>query len=214
MKQDKETKNKLLASARTEFQEKGYANASLRNICRNAGVTTGALYFFFKDKADLYDSLVKDIVGTIFAVMHGHFAGESEQAEAGALGYPDAVDALRHFEDTEKVIHLMYEHRDDVLMLLTKSQGSSYEGVLDSFIETAGRCFVKNDLRYVLELRKRYKEIRNPYAQAVACLVFGMKGMDAECDFLYEEYKKMRNAYPGESYSDFPLLALHILFEK
>ncbi len=137
MKQDKETKNKLLASARTEFQEKGYANASLRNICRNAGVTTGALYFFFKDKADLYDSLVKDIVSTIFAVMHGHFAGESEQAEAGALGHLDEVDALRHFEDTEKVIHLMYEHRDDVLMLLTKSQGSSYEGVLDSFIETA-----------------------------------------------------------------------------
>lgn len=137
MKQDKETKNKLLASARTEFREKGYANASLRNICRNAGVTTGALYFFFKDKADLYDSLVKDIVGTIFAVMHGHFAGESEQVEAGALGHLDEVDTLRHFEDTEKVIHLMYEHRDDVRMLLTKSQGSSYEGVLDSFIETA-----------------------------------------------------------------------------
>lgn len=48
-------------------------------------------------------------------------------------------------------------------------------------------------------------------AQAVSCLVFGMKGMDAECDFLYEEYEKMRSAYPKEDYSDFPLLALYII---
>lgn len=43
---DRETKEKLLASAKAEFMEKGYAKASLRKICANAGVTTGALYFF------------------------------------------------------------------------------------------------------------------------------------------------------------------------
>ena len=43
---DRETKEKLLASAKTEFMEKGYAKASLRKICANAGVTTGALYLF------------------------------------------------------------------------------------------------------------------------------------------------------------------------
>lgn len=137
MKQDKETKNKLLASARTEFLEKGYIGASLRNICRNAGVTTGALYFFFKDKADLYESLVKDTVNTIYTVMKEHFAGEHEQAEAGAFNHVAEVDASKDVEDTKRVIHFMYEHRDEVLMLLTKSQGSPYEGVLDRFIETA-----------------------------------------------------------------------------
>lgn len=53
MKDEKETKSKLLASAKAEFLEKGYINASLRSICKNAGVTTGALYFFFRDKEDL-----------------------------------------------------------------------------------------------------------------------------------------------------------------
>ena len=47
---DHETEAKLLASAKSEFLEKGYAKASLRKICANAGMTTGALYFFFKDK--------------------------------------------------------------------------------------------------------------------------------------------------------------------
>ena len=54
MKKSQETKNNLLASAKTEFFEKGYMQASLRNICKNAGVTTGAMYFFFEDKEDLF----------------------------------------------------------------------------------------------------------------------------------------------------------------
>ena len=43
MKNEKETKANLLASAKKEFMEKGYTQASLRNICKNAGVTTGYL---------------------------------------------------------------------------------------------------------------------------------------------------------------------------
>lgn len=129
-------------------------NASLRNICRNAGVTTGALYFFFKDKADLYESLVKDTVNTIYTVMKEHFAGEHEQAEAGAFNHVAEVDASKDLEDTKRVIHFMYEHRDEVLMLLTKSQGSPYEGVLDRFIETA-----ENHLRNMAgQMEKAYPD--------------------------------------------------------
>ena len=42
-----ETKRGLIASATEEFAEYGYEGASLRQICSKAGVTTGALYFFF-----------------------------------------------------------------------------------------------------------------------------------------------------------------------
>ena len=37
---DKETREKLIDSARKEFMEKGYNKASLRKICADAGVTT------------------------------------------------------------------------------------------------------------------------------------------------------------------------------
>ncbi len=53
MDDSKETKERLLESALAEFSEKGYMKASLRKICAGAGVTTGALYFFFNDKEDL-----------------------------------------------------------------------------------------------------------------------------------------------------------------
>ncbi len=74
MRADRETKEKLLASAKSEFLEKGYMKASLRKICAQAEVTTGALYFFFKDKEDLFCSIVEkplrdllEMVGTYFA---------------------------------------------------------------------------------------------------------------------------------------------------
>ena len=54
MNDEKETVRKLSDSAKKEFMEKGFMKASLRNICKNAGVTTGALYFFFKDKDALF----------------------------------------------------------------------------------------------------------------------------------------------------------------
>lgn len=115
---------------------------------------------------------------------------------------------LNTIENRHEMVEKVSEYAVATMPLILKRYLTS---ALDGFIETAGRCFVKNDLQYTLDLRAQYYEIRNPYAKAVACLVFGMKGMNDECDFLYEEYERMRSAYPKESYSDFPLLALHVI---
>ena len=41
---------RLLDSARKHFNEKGFLNAQLSDICRDAGVTTGAVYKRYKGK--------------------------------------------------------------------------------------------------------------------------------------------------------------------
>ena len=115
---------------------------------------------------------------------------------------------LNTIENRHEMVEKVSEYAVATMPLILKRYLTS---ALDGFIETAGRCFMKNDLQYTLDLRAQYYDIRNPYARAVACLVFGMKGMNNECDFLYEEYERMRSAYPKESYSDFPLLALHVI---
>ena len=102
MKDDRETKEKLLASAEHEFMEKGYQGASLRNICKNAGVTTGALYFFFKDKDDIFASLVAPVLGSIRTMMEAHM-----QIDA-------FVHLLTHEPDEEKAV----AHLGDILKYL------------------------------------------------------------------------------------------------
>lgn len=46
----KQTEQKLIKSGKEEFLKKGYAKANLRDICKNAGVPTGAFYFSFENK--------------------------------------------------------------------------------------------------------------------------------------------------------------------
>ena len=47
------TEENLIRCGREEFLEKGYTKANLRDICRKAGVTTGAFYFSFENKEAL-----------------------------------------------------------------------------------------------------------------------------------------------------------------
>lgn len=58
MKDKTDTKELLLKVAKEEFLYKGFEKASMRTICKKANVTTGAAYFFFKDKNDIFYHLV------------------------------------------------------------------------------------------------------------------------------------------------------------
>lgn len=43
---------------KVEFLEKGFKSASLRNIVKAVGLTTGAFYGYYKSKEELFDALV------------------------------------------------------------------------------------------------------------------------------------------------------------
>ena len=56
---EKTTLNMIHTAAKKEFLIKGFKSASLRNIVKNAGVTTGAFYGYYKSKEELFDALVE-----------------------------------------------------------------------------------------------------------------------------------------------------------
>jgi AcrR family transcriptional regulator len=56
-----ETKSRVFTAAADLFSEKGYYNVSVREICDAAGVTKPVLYYYFKDKEDLLESLLNEI---------------------------------------------------------------------------------------------------------------------------------------------------------
>ena len=55
-----ETKKKILQVAAKVFAEHGYAQASMRLISRSAGISVGGLYLYFKDKEELYLTLMNE----------------------------------------------------------------------------------------------------------------------------------------------------------
>jgi AcrR family transcriptional regulator len=130
-KENKETRKHLLECAGREFLEKGYMKASLRNICKEAGVTTGALYFFFKDKEDLFAALVEKPLKQLYLTMEEHYAAEM-RSETQVVRLEQNDDDL---ETSREIIRQMYANRDAFLLLLTKSQGSRFENCLDEIVD-------------------------------------------------------------------------------
>ena len=65
----KDTKQLLIDAAANEFAVKDYDHASLRQICSRAGVTTGALYFFFENKEDLMRSAIEPLTTSVLSLV-------------------------------------------------------------------------------------------------------------------------------------------------
>jgi AcrR family transcriptional regulator len=63
------TRQRLLEAALKVFSRQGYAAARLEDIADEAGVTRGAIYWHFKNKADLYNTLVGETLGGIQSVV-------------------------------------------------------------------------------------------------------------------------------------------------
>lgn len=53
------TREKVLAAARRLFAERGYEGATIRDIARAAGMSTGAVFASFTDKADLFGEILE-----------------------------------------------------------------------------------------------------------------------------------------------------------
>lgn len=146
---EKETKVNLLVSAKKEFMEKGYIKASLRNICKNAGVTTGALYFFFQGKEDLFASLVEEPLNNLYKIMNEHYQKELYYAEVKGIKIEDFSDDL---ETAKQIIHYIYQNHDIFLLLLTKAHGSKFESCIDQFVEITENhynLFIKRAFKHV-----------------------------------------------------------------
>ena len=52
------THEKIMESGRVLFLQNGYERTNLRELCKGAGITTGAFYRHFEDKEALFAALV------------------------------------------------------------------------------------------------------------------------------------------------------------
>ena len=136
-----ETREKLLKSALAEFSEKGYMKASLRKICADAGVTTGALYFFFRNKNDLFAAIVGPPLKELCRLLNEHYMHDAEEM---AGDDPAVLTAEYHIEThggLDALVEYMYQYYDVFILLLTKAQGSEYENAVDMVVDMTERGF-------------------------------------------------------------------------
>lgn len=79
-----QTRLRVLAAARRLFSEEGYEGATIRDIATAAGMSTGAVFANFEDKADLFREIMTDDMVDLIALMR-EAAQTGESIEDSAL---------------------------------------------------------------------------------------------------------------------------------
>ena len=132
---DFDIRKALIDSGTAEFLDHGFEKASLRTICKNAKVTTGAFYSYFEKKEDLFSAIVDPMLEAYHEL---YFA-----VVASALSGTDGN------RDTElRIIEFICAHKDEFMLLFECADGTRYAGFRDRlhndlFMPTYQACFDK-----------------------------------------------------------------------
>lgn len=84
------TRNSLLDAAEQLFQERGVSRTSLNDIATAAGTTRGAIYWHFKDKADLFNAMMERVT----MPLEGTLACTARAADATAAPLLSLRDSM------------------------------------------------------------------------------------------------------------------------
>lgn len=125
------TLERIHRTARKEFRERGFHSASLRNIVKSVGMTTGAFYGYYKSKEELFAALVEEHYRYIldrFCRAQEEFARLPQEKQPEALG--DSSGPCM-----SDILHYAYEHLEDCQLLLCSSEGTRFAGLVDQMVE-------------------------------------------------------------------------------
>ena len=125
------TLQKIHQIATQEFLEKGFRGASLREIVKKAGVTTGAFYGYYKSKEELFSALVKEpanYVSNYFKGLVDQFMQlpKEEWAEKMA-GYSK--------EGFVGIYEYAWNHKDSFRLILNASEGTEFENFIHNIVQ-------------------------------------------------------------------------------
>ena len=130
---DKELKTleNIHNAAKAEFLEKGFLGASLRNIVKTAGVTTGAFYGYYESKEELFEALVSRVADFIMLGISNAQAGfnqvsdDQKQSRMGEFSW----------KNMEQELEYVFAYKDEFKLLLLSSAGTKYENFIHQLVE-------------------------------------------------------------------------------
>ena len=145
------TLEKIQQAALAEFLDKGFLGASLRQIVKNAGVTTGAFYGYFSSKEALFNAIVEPHAA---ALMGRFMEAQTTFAELPEKEQPEHM-GLESGRCVDWMVDYICAHREPVKLLLCCAEGTSYEHFVHNMVEVE----VEYTQRYMEVLRRLSRDI-------------------------------------------------------
>ncbi|MDR2198158.1 MAG: TetR/AcrR family transcriptional regulator [Deltaproteobacteria bacterium] len=130
------TKQIIIDHGKKEFLKHGYLNVSVRSLAKSANLTSGAIYTHFKDKAELFMSLVRPALAALLDLLK-EVHEEKLSLIQGGKSRPQLGIKL---EDLKAIIGNIYEHFVEFRLLMVASAGSGQENFLFSISQFHSEC--------------------------------------------------------------------------
>jgi AcrR family transcriptional regulator len=108
-----ETKNNLIDAALVVFSKKGYAASTTKDIAKEAGVTDGLIYHYFKSKEDL-----------LWAVIDKHTLNHELNKVAAVAGQDEPLEAIL-FRIIDSLFDLLHAKAELIVMFFGEAQRNS-----------------------------------------------------------------------------------------
>lgn len=161
-----DTLSRIQRTAMEEFLEKGFADASLRRIVKNAGVTTGAFYGYYSSKEALFAGLVEPHAAAVMGMFmraQTAFAELPEQEQPAHVGV-ESTDCVH------EMLRYIYQHPEPFKLLVCKAQGTTYENFIHNMVEIE----VEATQRFMDVLRRQGRQIPALDSQLCHIIASGM----------------------------------------
>lgn len=124
------TKKEILYSAKKAFLAKGFQEASLRQIVKDSGVTTGAFYGYFSSKEELFECLVQDS----FNYLIDEFKDILTRFEKLSASEQHTNMSTFSSEWLMHSVDYIYNHFDEFKLLLCCSEGTKYANFIHDLV--------------------------------------------------------------------------------
>ena len=123
---------RLLACARSEFLDKGFQAASIREIAKKAETSARAIYTRFPNKEGLFDAIVSPVSDGLIE-LYQNYADQFWSKDIGV----DGTDAIS-FDDTAiyvDMIDYIYDHKDEFLLIQTSLDGKCHTALIEDLTD-------------------------------------------------------------------------------
>lgn len=147
----KETQRNILETAKTHFLSDGLTGASLRNIVKDAGLTTGAFYKYYPTKEALFDALTDPYLEHIYEIY------DQVIAEFEKLSAEDQTKNMASISDEgmEEMLNYVYDHYDNFKLLLKCGGSGKYEDFIHGMVARE----IKSSHRYLEKMKEEGVEV-------------------------------------------------------
>ena len=161
-----DTLERIQQAALDEFSEKGFLGASLRQIVKHAGVTTGAFYGYFSSKEALFASIVEPHAAIL---MSKYVDAHISFSELPAEEQPEHMGKVSG-QCMDWMVTYIYEHFDAFKLLICSADGAEYQ----NFIHTLVEVEVKATHQFIAVLKSLGYHVKKIDSQLEHMLISGM----------------------------------------